>query len=105
MKCPHLKSQWRKLRGGNPSAVHRGGNGADDETTGCAIEGDGEEDHLVGGGGDHRGDGANDAAVAGTAGVGWLFGVGGPTQRKAQRQAGTAGEGRTGAAAIPGDLL
>src|SRR5436309_2061921 len=100
-----LKSQWGKLRGGYPSAVLRSGNGADDETTGCAVESDGEEDHLVGGGRDHRGDGSDDAAVAGTAGVGGVFGAGGPAQRQAQRQEGAAGEGGTGAAAIPGDLL
>src|SRR5438132_14349549 len=36
--------------GWKPSAVLRGGNGADDETTRRAVEGDGEEDHLGGGG-------------------------------------------------------
>src|SRR5437868_3204856 len=100
-----LKSQWGKLRDGYPSAVLRGGNGADDETAGCAVESDGEEDHLVGGRRDHRGDGSDDAAVAGTAGVGGVFGADGPAQRQAQRQEGAAGESGTGAAAVPADLL
>ena len=85
MICPveftHELSALRKRRGilevEYLTAVPRGGNGADDETTGCAIESDGEEDHLVGGCGDHRGDGSDNATVAGTAGVGWLFRVGG----------------------------
>src|SRR2546429_4473994 len=87
-----LKSQWGKLRGGYPSAVLRGGNGADDETAGCAIESDGEEDHLVGGRRDHRGHGSEHAAMAGTAGIGRGFGAGGSAQRQTQRQAGTPWE-------------
>src|SRR5256884_741698 len=86
-----LKSQWGKLRGGYPSAVLRGGNGADDETAGCAVESDGEEDHLVGGRRDHRGHGSEHAAMAGTAGIGRGFGAGGSAQRQAQRQAGAPG--------------
>src|SRR2546429_8193583 len=88
-----LKSQWGKLRGGYPSAVLRGGNGADDETAGRAVESDGEEDHMVGGRRDHRGHGSEHAAMAGTAGIGRGFGGGGLAEREAQRQAGVLGGG------------
>src|SRR2546423_12399749 len=98
-----LKSQWGKLRGGYPSAVLRGGNGADDETAGCAVESDGEEDHLVGGRGDHRGDGSEHAAMAGTAGIGRGFGACGSAPRQTQRQGGKRrGECGTGNAAAGG---
>src|SRR2546430_4189781 len=99
-----LKSQWGKLRGGYPSAVLRGGNGADDETAGCAVESDGEEDHLVGGRRDHRGHGSEHAAMAGTAGIGRVFGAGGSAQRQAQRQAGIGWEGGTRTSGVPGGL-
>src|SRR5437899_12463234 len=98
-----LKSQWGKLKGGYPSAVLRGGNGADDETAGRAVESDGEEDHMVGGRRDHRGHGSEHAAMAGTAGIGRVFGAGGSAQRQGQRQAGTAGDGGAGTAGARGD--
>ena len=37
------------------------------------ILGGGEEDHLVGGGGDHRGDGPDDAPVARADRGGWVL--------------------------------
>ncbi len=40
------------------------GNGADDESTRCFVEGDGEEDHVVGGCGESGGDGSDDAPMA-----------------------------------------
>ena len=49
------ESGLRRWKYGSP-ANHSRGNGADDETTRRVIEGDGEEDHLVGGRGDHRGE-------------------------------------------------
>src|SRR6266849_10401233 len=102
MNCPLLKSQWTKLRGGHPSAVLRGGNGADDETARRAVESDGEEDHLVGGSRDHRGEGSDNAAMAGTAGDAWVLGVGGPAQRQAQRPAGAGGKTGASPGSVPG---
>jgi hypothetical protein len=56
---------WRgTLVSGNEPESDRSRSGADDETTRCVVEGDGKEDQLVVGGGDHRGDGADDEAVA-----------------------------------------
>lgn len=51
------------MGGQNPAVLGRR-DGADDEAARRAVEGNGEEDHLVGGGGDHRGDGSDDAALA-----------------------------------------
>ena len=73
MICPveftHELSALKKRRGilevENLTALLRSGNGADDEITRRAIEGDGEEDHLVGGSGNHRSDGSDDAPLAG----------------------------------------
>ena len=85
MICPveftHELSALKKRRGilevANLTAVPRGGNGADDETTRRAIEGHGEEDHLVGSSRNHRGDRSDNEAMAGTAGGRGLFGAGG----------------------------
>src|SRR5271165_4315111 len=100
-----MKERRGKLGVENHSAVHRGGNGADDEVTRRAVEGDGEEDHLVGSCGNHRGDGSDDEEVAGAAGVGWVLGLGGPAEGQAQRQTDTAGEGRGGAAVVSGNVF
>src|SRR5574339_531203 len=79
--------------------------GANDEATGCAAEGHGEEDHLVGGSGDYWGDRPDHEAVAGTPGGAWLLWAGRPAEGTAERQAGGVGDSRNGAAAVPGDLL
>src|ERR1035441_1615035 len=88
----------------NP-AVLRHRDGADDENSRRVVEGDGEEDHLVGGGRDHRGDGSDDASLAGAHGDRWLRGTGRPPQGKAERSAGSGGYGREGIGPVPGDLL
>src|SRR5271155_1043272 len=106
--CPveftHELSAMRKRRGmlggGNPSAVLRGGNGADDETTRRAVESDGEEDPMVGRGRDHRRLGSNHATVAGASGSGRVFGIGGSAQGQAQRQASPASQGGGGAGTV-----
>src|SRR5450755_282514 len=87
------------------TAVPRGGNGADDETTRRAVEGNGEKDHLVGSSRDHRGDGSDDEAMAGTAGDPRLFGVGRPAQGQAQRPAGAGGKSGGSPGSLPGHLL
>src|SRR5260370_36109131 len=74
-------------------AVLRGGNGADDEVTRRAVESHGEEDHLVGGGGDHRGDGPDDETLAGAAGKGRQYRGGGRGQSKTGRKRGAGGRG------------
>jgi hypothetical protein len=59
------KRSWNvKLGVGTQANVFELRNGADDETTRRAIEGDGEEDQLVGCGGDHRSDGPDYAVMA-----------------------------------------
>src|SRR6202162_443022 len=105
MNCPLLKKRRGKLGGGHSSAILRGGNGADDETTRRITEGDGEEDPLVGCSRDHRGHGPDDAAVAGAAGSRRIFGAGGPAQGEAERQAGATGPGGGSAAAVPGSVF
>src|SRR5690242_2158590 len=67
--------------GRNPAVLCRR-DGADDEGSRRAAESHGEEDHLVGGGGNHRGDGSDDAAVARAAGRGRLRGTGRPPEGK-----------------------
>jgi hypothetical protein len=69
----HELSALKKRRGivkvEHLTAVPRGGNRADDETTRRAVEGHGEQDHLVGSGRNHRRDGSNHEAVAEAAGT------------------------------------
>ena len=83
MNCPLLKKRRGKLEVGHLTAVLRGGNGADDEVTRRAVEGDGEEDHLVGGSGDHRCDRSHDESMAGANGYGWLLGIAGRRKGRA----------------------
>src|SRR5581483_11696209 len=106
MICP-----LQKLAGGNESLegglwanVFRCRNGADDETTRCAVEGDGQEDQL-GDGRDHRGDAAHDAALEGAAGGAWIQRPGGPAKRKGEFPARAAEDGRTGAGVVSGEVL
>src|SRR6476660_2489148 len=111
--CPveftHELSALKKRRGilevEYLTAVPRGGNGADDETTRRAVEGHGKKDHLVGSSRDHRGDGSDHEAMARTAGGRRLFGVGGPAQRQAQRPPGAGGKSGGDAGTVPGHLL
>src|ERR1700694_5031701 len=55
-------------KGGSQPGVLRCGSGADDETTRRVAKSHGRQDAMVGGGGDHRGERSDDAALAGTAG-------------------------------------
>src|SRR5271169_1471957 len=95
-----MRERRGSWEGARHSAVLRGGNGADDEVTRRAVESHGEEDHMVGSGGDYRGDGSDHAAVAGAAEGRGLFGSGGPPQGQAERQAGTGGQGGRSAAVV-----
>src|SRR5450759_4555717 len=88
----------------NPAVLRRR-DGADDESSRRAVEGDGEEDHLVGGGRDHRGDGSDDAALAGAHGGRRLRWTSRPSQRKAECTADPGGHGREGIGPVPGDVL
>jgi ferredoxin len=67
--------------------------------------GDGQEDHVVERGRDHRGQRPHDAALARAAGEIRLRGLGRSPQRQAQRQASAAGDGGDRAAAVSADLL
>src|SRR5438552_12620249 len=99
MNCP--LGLWEGAR----TPILSKGNGADDETTGCVVEGDGEEDQLGRRGRDHRGDLPDDEAVAGTDGRRGLQRTGGPTEGQAEWEAGAAQNGRAGAGAVPGHVL
>src|ERR1035438_1013602 len=104
MTCP--RALWRVTLGsGRNPAIFSRRDGADDEGTRRVTEGDGEEDHLVGGGGNHRGDGPDDAAVEGADGGRGLCGTGGPAQGKSDRAAGSGSHGGGGVAAVPGRVL
>jgi hypothetical protein len=80
------------LGGGENLAVLSRRDGADDESSRRVAEGYGQEDHLVGGGRNHRGNGSDDAALAGATGAARLCWTGGPAQRKAQCAAYPTGE-------------
>src|SRR5277367_2106325 len=105
MNCPLLKKRRGILEVAYLTAILRRGNGADDETTRRAVEGNGEEDHLVGSSREHRGDRSDDEAMAGAAGGRRLFGVGGPAQRQAQRPAGAGGPSGEDAGSVSHYLL
>jgi hypothetical protein len=72
MKCPQSKSDGGSW-GLKTTQRYTAAETERDEVTGCAVEGDGEEDHLVGGCRNHWGDGSDDEEVAGAVGVGWLL--------------------------------
>src|ERR1035437_3202549 len=88
----------------NPAVLRRR-DGADDESSRRVIEGEGQEDHLVGGGGDYRSERPDDEAVAGASGEAWLLGPGGPAQGKAERSAHPTGHRGGGVAALPGRVF
>ena len=94
------------LGGGRNPAVLRRRNGADDETTRRAVEGDGEEDHLVGGGRDHRGD-ATGRCGGGGSGLekDGYSGLADRRKGKPSEQRVPLATRRGGAAAVPGDVL
>src|SRR6266545_6975208 len=93
------------LGGGQNPAVLSRRDGADDEGSRRAIEGDGEEDHVVGSGGDPGGDRSDDAPLAGANGGRRVRRLGGPAQRKTECSTDSAGGGRGGAEALQGDVL
>jgi hypothetical protein len=78
---------------------------ADDENTRSATEGDGQEDHVVAGGGDHRRDRADDASLAGANRRAGIFGVVRRTEGKAESKTRAVGDSREGAAVVTGGVL
>src|SRR5208282_2619349 len=98
MICP-LRG-WGGARTPKPSK----GSGADDDTTGRVVEGDGQEDELGGRSRDHRGKLPDDETVAGADGGGRLRWSGGSTERQAQCKAGRAEDSGTGTGAVSGNL-
>src|SRR5271157_589988 len=93
------------LGGGRNPAVLSRRDGADDESSRRVVEGHGEEDHLVGGGGNHRGDGPNHAPMAGAIGEGWLYWLGRPAEGQTERAANPCGHGGGGLAAVSRGVL
>src|SRR4029077_3732048 len=69
------------------------------------VEGDGQEDHVVGGGGDSRRNGSNDAPMAGKIGKGGGGRAGGSAQGKTERPAHSVGDDREGAGTLQGNVL
>src|ERR1019366_4691332 len=105
MMCPLDKSgggSW--LDEVQPADPVRG-SGADDEVTGRVAEGAGQADQLAVGGGDHRGDAADDAAVAGADGRTRLRRSARPAKREEQPAARGAADLRSSPAAVPGEVL
>src|SRR5215467_13653864 len=90
---------------GKPAAIPGRGSGADDETTRRAVEGHGQEDHLVGGGRDHRRHRSDDAALARTIERAWLLRLSGSAEEQAERKACAPGDGTGSSAAVSGKLL
>src|SRR4029077_1519557 len=106
MKCPLGRRVGKARRCGE----HRGadtsrGNGADDEDSRSDIEGNGRKAEMVGGGRDNRGDGPDDAAVAGAVpGTRLQRAVGSP-QAESESEADRGGSAGTGVAAVPGEVF
>src|SRR5215472_7597700 len=107
MICPLLKRRVM-LEGGTthcqPASV-RCGNGADDESTRSDFESDGGKPEMVGGGRDHRGDGSDDAAVAGTLPKEWLRRFVRLPEEAAEPEADCRGETGGGAPVVPGEVF
>src|SRR5260370_19726268 len=93
------------LRIDNPGIGKRCGTGADDETTRRDFEGDGEEDQLAGGSGDHRRMRPDHAPDARRLREVRLHGTDGSAAWKAEPSPGAHGKGGGSAAALPGDLF
>src|SRR5580692_311844 len=102
--CPQERRRVRLGSGRSPAILSRR-DGADDEGTRRVTESDGEEDHLVGGGGNHRRERPNDAAVEGPDGGRRLRRPGRQAQGQAERTAHTAGDGGGSVAAVSGRVL
>src|SRR5258707_11951912 len=97
------RGKGKKIRYG-PLPQVRDGAGNDD--TGSGVAGHGQEDHVVGSGGDHRHQRPADAPVAWTLAALRLGRIAGPKTAASQPAAGAGGDGGTGAPvvsrAIPG---
>src|SRR5947208_5465809 len=82
-----------------------GRDGAGNESTGRDIASDGEEDHLVAGGGDPWDQRPAHAALAGTVCGRRLQRVVRPAARAAVAPAGADGDGGEGVGALPGEVF
>src|SRR6266481_10198184 len=89
-------SAWRAARVGDHAKhgfLPEGRDGAGHESTGCDVASDGEEDHLVAGGGDTGHQRPAHAALAGALRRRGLQRVVGPGARPTVATAGAAGDG------------
>src|SRR5580700_5618215 len=112
MICPvelaHDMSALRAARVGD-HAKHgillEGRDGAGDESTGSDVAGNGEEDYVVSGGGDHWHQRPAHAAVAGTLRGGRLSRAVWPEARQAFAEAGAGGGVGAGVGALSGEVF
>src|SRR6202521_4332708 len=86
-------------------SLSEGRDGAGNESTGCDVAGDGEEDYLVAGGGDSGDQRPTHAALAGALRGRGLQRVVGPATGQAVASARAAGEGGEGVCALPGEVF
>src|ERR1700745_235467 len=86
-------------------SLSEGRDGAGDESTGCDVAGDGEEDHLVAGGGDPWDQRPAHAALAGALRRRGVPRVIRPEAGKAVETAGAGGDGGEGVRALAGEVF
>src|SRR5258708_37603669 len=90
---------------GKHGFLPEGRDGAGDESTGRDVASDGEEDHLVAGGGDPWDQRPAHAALARALRRRGIQRVVGPAARAAVETAGTGGDGGEGVRALPGEVF
>src|SRR6266567_5515639 len=112
MICPvEIASDMSALRAarvadhGKHGYLPEGRDGAGHESTGRDVAGDGEEDHLVAGGGDPRDQRPVHAALARALRRRGLQRVVRPAARAAVATAGAGGDGGEGVRALPGEVF
>src|SRR6201997_205433 len=112
MICPvEIASDMSALRAarvgdhGKHGFLPEGRDGAGDESTGCDVAGDGEEDHVVAGGGDSWDQRPAHAAVAGALRGTGLQRVAGPAAGPALASPGAGGDGGESVRLVPGEVF
>src|SRR5579863_10540855 len=91
--------------GGRHGFLSRVRRGAGDESTGSDFASDGQEDHLVAGGGDYRHQRPPDAALVSALPGVWLRRTLRPAPGPAEPEARAGGDGRARAGALPREVL
>src|ERR1700722_9027051 len=112
MICPvEIASDMSALRAvrigdhGEHGSLSEGRDGAGDESTGRDVASNGEEDHLVAGGGDPWDQRPAHAALAGALRGGGLQRVAGPAAGQALASPGAGGDGGESVRLVPGEVF